>query len=741
MAVVEIYQARETPQARVTMPSGENPLAEQFGGALSELGDTAGRVAGQIAEADRIEDEKAWKQLQPEIAKDLAQSGLDWTAAYADMKENAPADLAGFQDQVKAWGDKRRDELLKKYPGQKAADAIELHFAELMRQYGSAAIVDSTDAKYKSVGNSMQAALDKTANNVALNPKQYNLGRQSMLDMVEAANVSQSFKDDWRAKIDHGLARALFVGRLSDNDATAARTMIDSGIYNDRLSSEDLLDLRQQIDATVKASDARKTQMTTENQRAEQARWSVTFSDALTTARAKGTQTLISDSIIRRIWGGSPEGDVTAEQMIRKLHAEEKKGQLQPLVDSNTPAQNQALGDTLDPNKKPNFSADDAETYQIFSGLLNQKEAAFAGDDPAGAALKYGPDVANAWSEFQQDLMNKTKFRTATALTVIEQERQGVPKDRQQLMPKEIASWVADQIKKQPDNSARLQTLLDFANLGDEQYSRDVVAQLGEYLPLGYKFVVDIADPLHAGNSGDKVLAEKVLAELTVDTGGVELTQETENAIRVGLLDVLSTPARLTDDLDAATRQRHASLTRAAIQIAKAKLLARTTTTEGKDTSIEAAAGHEAVDELLSQYRTLGDPDLARIIYPKAIETRSPGAIAAGLSAFRDEIAADELKARAGVGSESKGPGYRNISDAETAIWINHRTGFVLVRPSKKIYDTDRKSAAQFLKFVTIEETEQRGLRALMEKERQDEEWSKQLEQPNPGQGSELDPF
>jgi hypothetical protein len=432
MAIMEIWQRGQIPQGRVALPAAENGLAEQFGGALADLGETTGRVAGQVAEAERIEEEKAWEQLQPEITEDLAQSGLDWTQAYADMKEKAPADLAGFQDQVKAWGDKRRDELLKKYPGQRAAHAIDLHFAELMRQYGGAAIADSTDAKYKSIGNSMQTALDKTANNIALNPKQYELGRAGMLGMIDAANVSQSFKADWRAKIDQSLARALFVGRLSDDDAASARVLIESGTYNDRLSSDDLLTFQRQIDAAIKAGDARKAQMSVESRRAEQAQWDVTFGDALTTARAKGTQTLINDSIIRRIWGGTPEGDVLAEQMIRKLYAEEKKGQLRPLVNSNTPAENRALADLLDPDKKENFSADDAEIYQIFSGLRNEKGAAFEGNDPGGAALKYGHDVASAWSAFRQEPMNKSKFKTASALTVIEEERQDVPKERQQ---------------------------------------------------------------------------------------------------------------------------------------------------------------------------------------------------------------------------------------------------------------------------------------------------------------------
>jgi hypothetical protein len=300
-------------------------------------------------------------------------------------------------------------------------------------------------------------------------------------------------------------------------------------------------------------------------------------------------------------------------------------------------------------------------------------------------------------------------------------------------MPKEIASWIAGRIKNQADDSARLQMLLDFANLGDEQHSRDVVAQLGEYLPFGYNLVLDIADPLHSGNSGDKVLAAKVLGELSVNTDGVELPQETQDLIPrlVRYWPASSGQAHaINDDLGAVTDARMA-LARAATQIAKAKFLADTTTTQGKNNTEEFALARESVAELTNQYTSLYDPKLINIYYPSAIEVRSPGAIREGLAALRKELADAELKAQPGADA--------NGDAAAGAIWVNHRSGFALVQPSKQIEGTERTPAARILTFVTMDEAEQRGLQSLMKKKREvDDYW--QFKNFNPFQNSPQQP-
>ena len=57
-------------------------------------------------------------------------------------------------------------------------------------------------------------------------------------------------------------------------------------------------------------------------------------------------------------------------------------------------------------------------------------------------------------------------------------------------------------------------------------------------------------------------------------------------------------------------------------------------------------------------------------------------------------------------------------------MWVNHRNGFALVVPCREIDGTNRNAAARILKFVTMEETEERGLQTLMKKKREvDDYW------------------
>jgi hypothetical protein len=253
---------------------------------------------------------------------------------------------------------------------------------------------------------------------------------------------------------------------------------------------------------------------------------------------------------------------------------------------------------------------------------------------------------------------------------------------------------VAGTITRQSSPKAKLDALLQFADLGDLESSKGVLAQISQNLPAGMDLVVDIADPLGTGQFGDRALAEKVLDALAVNTRGEELPQKASEAITStfngGIGAVIMGQAAITGDLSAAAGLM-APLKSASAQVAKAKILT------GADPE---AAGREAVSDLTKQYATISDNGLAQVYYPRALESMAPGAVEAGLQALRED-AASMFMAPSGEPNPYVDATARDVADS--AVWVNHGAGFALIVPGSN----------RFIKTATLEEVQRIGLQKL----------------------------
>jgi hypothetical protein len=97
MAVPEIYQRVEIPQARVTLPSGGNTFAEQFGTGLQRLGQAASDAALRVARANTLIQERNDAET---VAKAKPQAILAYDKIYNDAVAAAPQGAAGFVEAV-----------------------------------------------------------------------------------------------------------------------------------------------------------------------------------------------------------------------------------------------------------------------------------------------------------------------------------------------------------------------------------------------------------------------------------------------------------------------------------------------------------------------------------------------------------------------------------------------------------------------------------------------------------------
>jgi len=705
MADFQGWERQLLPQGGLVAPQTGPSLAEAFGSGLSGLANATAATVESVRKTNEWRDEKQWEIDQPKIAKEIAQAGIDFAAFYADAKVNAPADLSGLQDQVTQWWDARNAAIAKNHSGQRAQDYINLYTADLKGEGVTSAIQDSTLATIRVRGDTIQSVVDLEANRVSSNPGAYKHSLANVMATLDAQDgaVPEAQLNEWRTGARRGLTVAMLAGQV-DRDPQAALHALESGDYDADLDPTSKATLIKQAQAGINALQAQTRQKAQETATANQAAMTITYRDAVSTARATGKQTLITDEKIRNTWGGTAQGDQIATTMIRELHAAETQGQLMPVISSNDPAENVTLLQSLGPEGKNVFTTQDSETLQLASDLIKLKEAAFHGADPGAAAAAYSPNIAQAWATWQNDPTNKAQLKTAMALSELEQARQGVVPEKRKPMPEAVAAWIADKIAQEPNPKAKLDALLQFADLGDAESSKGALAQISRRLPAGMDLVVDIADPLGTGQFGDRLSAEKVLSALTVDTQGVELPQKSKQAITStfndGIGAVIRGQAAITGNL-AAAAGLITPLQKASEQVAKAKIL----------TGAEpAVAGREAVSDLTKQYATISDNGLAQIYYPRALEDMAPGAVEAGLEALRED-AASMFKTPDGTPDPYLDATRRDV--AESAIWINHGAGFALIVPG----------SSRFIKTATLEEVQRVGLqkqRALADAKRSD---------------------
>lgn len=403
--------------------------------------------------------------------------------------------------------------------------------------------------------------------------------------------------------------------------------------------------------------------------------------------------------IISEAFAGDP---AQRQKTMDALQQSADLGNASRSVETGSPEDDAHLQDTLQAAATSGNATVAQEAAKV-QEAITKKRAAFAGDDPAGAAFSTSPAVTDAWTAWSQAPGDKTALRQAISLTQTEQQRQAVPMAKQKPLPASVAASITSQIMSQPAPKDQLAALLQFTDLGDAKTTNAVLAQLvgTKGLPDGSDLVVDIART-------DKARAERVWTGLRAETKGVELPKEGKDAItnglNAGLMAVLQGQAAITGNVDSATALAGPVLN-AAQQYAKAKVML------GGD---PAAAGRDAVTDLTGQYALLSDPALAQIYYPKAMETAAPGAVEAGLKVLRTD-AAQTLKPQQRPGAPGTKVPANPYADAtardveSSAVWVNNGSGFALIVPGSN----------RALAFATYEQARDRGVKAIASGEAQ----------------------
>jgi hypothetical protein len=284
-------------------------------------------------------------------------------------------------------------------------------------------------------------------------------------------------------------------------------------------------------------------------------------------------------------------------------------------------------------------SAEAQALLEARTAAIAKKRAAFAGSDPAGAALATSPAIADAFSQWQDAVASpdpkeqaaaQTYLRSAVSQVQAEQERQEVPAQNRKPLPDTYATSIVGQINSLPEPKAKLAALMQYADLGGA-VGQSVLAQLTSVkggLPIGTDLVIDRART-------DPVGAERIFSGLLTNTKGVEVSSEGKKAIlsaaQDNLLGVLAMQGEVTGNPQA-TGEMAGNVLNAAEQLAKARILLGTEPEK---------AGAASIQDLTAPYAQIKDQSFAAVYYPADIEKSAPGAVEAGLLAERNRIAQD----------------------------------------------------------------------------------------------------
>jgi len=692
-----IWQRQVMPEGRLVAPQGGLSVAAAFGAGLQQLSQGVSDVARAKATVQQKND-AAWSAVQKPQAE--IEIGKQYDALEQNAESGAPGHVAATEKII----DDYAADLLRQAPDNATRVDLQAFMGSLRAQYlGQASQFAAKSQIAQRVAN-IDSAGDLWGNNLVNHPERFDAAREEMEKTIRAQGLAPDRAAEEIKRSTQNLATFAMNGQASADPKQFLKDA-QAGKWNAFADPARLAEAEVRAIDQMKVDDARAQQDAREAAAAAQASLSIAYRDAVSTAAATGNQNLISEDQIRKTWGGTPAGNKAAERMIRDLRAATTQGQLGPTIASASPADLDAMEKKLSPEGKSAFTEGDALTYRLFTELRNKKDAAYRGSDPGGAALAYSLNVQKSWSAWQADPTNKDALRSAIVLTQQEQTRQGVTIQRTQPMPQAVATAVVGQIMSRQNTKLQLQALIQFADLGDPAVSRQVLGQLTTInggLPAGTALVLDTADPLGDGKSGDTAKAERMLAALQAETKGIELPQQAMDAIATGLnnglVGVLAQQASLTGNAGAAASL--AGTVRDAVeQGTKAKILLG-----GEPTK----SARDAISDFTGQYATINDPALAAIYYSKVVEDQAPHAIEMGLAALRRDAASALLpKQRPGAPGTKEPPNPYVLAAARDvergAVWVNSGAGFALVLPG----------ASRAMKYATLAEVEARGLKEL----------------------------
>ncbi|SFR86412.1 hypothetical protein [Sphingomonas jatrophae] len=489
MAVERGYERQVAPGGTAGLPSaGADAFGAGIGQAVAELGGTLHEAE---VRAFRVERQQRADAEAADFGARFAAARAEADRASIDARANAAPGGAGHAQAMAKWWEDRRAKLLDGITEDRVRNSATEQLAEFGSRFDAAEYQWESGTRIKKVAEDQQRASDFGANRARLahDPKSYgeelSLGRQAIEAMTGVpADVREKLVRYHDQTVTIG-----YLNGLNDTNPAGAVAMLDSGVFGDILSPEQIEQARNGAQVEVRRAEA-----------ATQAR------DAVAKGQARETLALLK----ARLDAGEevPDGELVAGAGLAtalgdasgayQLAVERQRAGVNRETQAWTPADFEretarlrGLGDRRSP-------ADDVRLKQIEAiapkrtGEFNAdpgKWAAGAGAPPP--SLEAGPQARTSWARAIEGATGEAfvpRLTPAEAAPLAEQIRTGTPAQRYEAL-QAVRQWGGDVpavVRQVAGGDRTFELASRLATSGDPATARD--ALLGVDVPDGQLF-------------------------------------------------------------------------------------------------------------------------------------------------------------------------------------------------------------------------------------------------------------
>lgn len=480
-----------TPRNLGPGPTGNLPGLDGGAGSLSQLGEAVSRTAIGIADIQKRKEEEdaaAWS------AEQLSKARLDWTQQQIEREQNAPAGAKDYAGTLSKDFDAYADGVIKTAPTESARNYLRQRFTDMKSGVIGRGMEFEARSRLNDRLTKVDASIDNARIAVDLDPSQYQSALAENLATLSALDISEQSKRDIASKAQQALSFASVSARLR-NDPYGVRQQLGSedagGALDIRaLNADNRLRLRNQAESEIK-------------QREAEAKQAAAISRAELAYRSQ-------DAVSAYMQGLPVENAPTAGEYVAAYGAE--KGQ--QLYSALTRAQQfgvdvqefatlpiderKAWLEQRQPGAQGVVAGEGfAEQTQLYGSLIKNAQALNKKliDDGAGYAIKYAPEVGNAWQQVlsvSDPADAPATYQAYAEAARGEQARLGVP--RPSILPATYVNQITSAFKDPNNAGARQLQLVDELKTNWGQHYGDVMRQLYPSLPDSVKVIASGVD-------------------------------------------------------------------------------------------------------------------------------------------------------------------------------------------------------------------------------------------------------
>lgn len=502
-----------TPRSLGAGPTGGLPAQRSgLGEAIAQVGEIGQRVGLGILDAEKRkqeEDAAAWS------AEQLSKARLDWTQQRIEREQNAPAGAANYAGTLSKDFDTFADNIIKQAPTESAASFMRQRFADLKTSEIGRGMEFEARSRLQDRMTKVESAIDNARIAVDLDPGQYQVALAENLSTLNALDIPEDKKRELAQNAQQALSFASVSSRMRNNPGGVLQQLgsQDGGGALDvrSLNADNRLRLRNAAEAELKRREA-------------EAKQAAAISRAELAYRSQ-------DALAGYMQGLPVENAPTAGEYVAAYGAERGQQMYSALTRAQAFGTDMQQFATLPIDERRKFVEDRmpgaegvvagmgyAEQAQLYGQLIKQTQSMNKElvSDGAGYAIKYAPQVGQAWQGVQDATTPEEAqgaYQAYAEAATGEQTRLGIPPASQTILPASYVSQLASAFKDPANAGPRQLQMIDEMKANWGQFFPQVFRQVSGAVPDSVKVI---------GSGIDKDTATILSGIAAVDTKTLE---------------------------------------------------------------------------------------------------------------------------------------------------------------------------------------------------------------------------